>query len=89
MAEIKDGGPAFPIQAPSIPAMIDKMKFGMSLRDWFAGQALCGLLLADEKARQEMIGDRRYSTPQEFAEAAVRLADALLTAREKRGEGKI
>jgi hypothetical protein len=31
-----DGGPAFPVPSPS-------SYYGMSLRDWFAGQALTGL----------------------------------------------
>lgn len=38
--ELPEGGPAFPVQAKfSTPAWN-----GMSLRDWFAGQALAGLL---------------------------------------------
>lgn len=37
MTEPKDGGPAFPMA--SVPP-----QQGMTLRDWFAGQALAGLL---------------------------------------------
>jgi hypothetical protein len=39
MSEINDGGYAFPTD-PRFP----KSGIGMSLRDYFAGQALCGLL---------------------------------------------
>jgi hypothetical protein len=37
-----DGGPAFPSQ------WHDKDNEGMSLRDWFAGQALAGLVRSDQ-----------------------------------------
>ena len=40
MSERDDGGPAFPIPADE-PG---NTYTGMSLRDYFAGQALCGLL---------------------------------------------
>lgn len=40
MAEINDGGPAFPVQGS--PKYDDRN--GLSLRDWFAGRALAGLL---------------------------------------------
>jgi hypothetical protein len=39
--DIKTGGPAFPI---SIPGCGDNGAFGMTLRDWFAGQALAGVI---------------------------------------------
>lgn len=37
----QDGGPAYPLQPASMPEM---HYLGMSLRDYFAGQALAGLL---------------------------------------------
>lgn len=38
---INDGGPAFPV-----PEYADtEIRRGMSMRDWFAGQALIGLLV--------------------------------------------
>ena len=55
---------------------------GMTLRDYFAATALTGIILADEKARQEMAGGRIYSSANEFAHAAYQQADAMLTARE-------
>ena len=45
---------------------------GMSLRDWFAGQALAGLLLWNNDV-----------TMQDMARTAYIFADAMLTVREK------
>ncbi len=41
MSKINDGGPAFPV--PPDEGQWDQSHYhGMSLRDWFAGEALCG-----------------------------------------------
>lgn len=64
---LRKGGPAFPSQ--SATAYIH----GMSLRDWFAGQALSGLY-ADHT--QEISAETA-------AEAAYRTADAMLAERNK------
>lgn len=64
-----DGGPAFP-RMSGTTEMGGSM--GMSLRDWFAGQALAGLL-----ARSTA-----YSTPSAFVPEAYLFADAMLKARE-------
>lgn len=66
MSEIKDGGPAFPTTHLNLPQ-------GMTLRDYFAAQALAGIC-----ANQD---NRVYGNSMEFARAAYRLADAMLTAR--------
>lgn len=42
MSETDNGGPAFPV--PAIGDQAQLPDTGMSLRDWFAGQALCGLI---------------------------------------------
>lgn len=43
MNEIEDGGPAFPTdQSPS--QEYTDIKGGMSLRDWFAGMAMQGMM---------------------------------------------
>lgn len=55
------GGPAFPAMAKD-----------MSLRDWFAGQALAGIL-----ADPEVVGELKPS-----AEFAYKMADAMLAERE-------
>ena len=67
MSEIKDGGAAFPLMR-SING-----SDGMTLRDYFAAQALAGIC-----ANQD---NRVYGNSMEFARAAYRLADAMLTAR--------
>lgn len=45
----RDGGPAFPSGALDVAAnrVASSIYDGMSLRDWFAGQALAGALAAD------------------------------------------
>jgi hypothetical protein len=70
MSEIKDGGAAFPLMR-SING-----SDGMTLRDYFAAQALAGIC-----ANQD---NRVYGNSMEFARAAYRLADAMLTARGKK-----
>lgn len=66
MTEKNDGGPAFPLHERD-----DALK-GMSLRDWFAGQALAGLY-ADSRVN---------SSAEKAAEAVYKMADAMLKARE-------
>jgi hypothetical protein len=68
MSTIKDGGKAFP------SGSYDK---GMSLRDWFAGQALVGLLSGQFA---EWSRDNFSALPVE----AYGIADAMLAAREGR-----
>lgn len=64
----EDGGPAFPIQGQSYP------RSGMSLRDWFAGQALVGLI-----ARSSVDG-----AGYKFSNQAYQVADAMLAQRVNR-----
>jgi hypothetical protein len=64
-----DGGPAFPQQM-----------CGMSLMDWFAGQALSGL--AWKSGSRE--GD--HEAAQQVAEACYIMADAMLAERAKGGQ---
>ena len=62
---MSDNEPAFPMVAPENWAM---MQEGMTLRDWFAGQALSGVM-----AKQHNFADVAYS--------AYALADAMLVER--------
>ncbi len=39
---MKDGGPAFPYSIQRLQSTYHQEVKGMSLRDWFAGQALIG-----------------------------------------------
>lgn len=75
---MNDGGPAFPrpYSCQNIPA-----QRGMSLRDYFAGQALAGMLAANgvmEEATK--VGDQ----PQiGLAVVAYNIADAMIAERAK------
>jgi hypothetical protein len=67
-----DGGPAFPMWDRTYPGEADS---GMSLRDWFAGQAMAGLLA---KSRDSFVEWHEY------ASWAYGAADAMLAERERR-----
>jgi hypothetical protein len=81
-APINDGGPAFAL-APTASTMKPNadgaghivthygMESGMSLRDYFAGKALHGLLALDN-----------YGKWDELAKCSYRISDAMLKARE-------
>lgn len=74
----RDGGPAFPceVQVPidqeivCLPGDIVKLQ-GMSLRDWFAGKALVGLLASPDNPISSTA----------MAQACYKLADAMLHER--------
>jgi len=68
MADIMDnGGPAFPMQIGSLQLR------GMTLRDYFAGQALAGMTACSVLTEEA----------HEYAKCAYILADAMLVARNK------
>ena len=72
MKKKDDGGPAYPAgEAFRAP--------GMSLRDWFAGQALAGY----STERPPNIGDTEVDVAvrRRFARSAYMMADAMLEAR--------
>jgi len=73
----KDGGPAFPNRPSSgnFGYAVD----GMSLRDYFAGQSLVGMLANQETHLQGANVPSCYA----FAEQAYGFADAMLKAREQ------
>lgn len=73
MADNNDGGPAFPI----IDGLGDGFK-GLSLRDWFAGQALAAIIQADGA---QYIGTLKYQAVN--AKFAYEHADAMIAEREK------
>ena len=74
-----DGGPAFPVTGcvhPNGDAMV-----GMTLRDYFAGQALAGAL-------QNYLTPKCRYTEREVASRAYRYADAMLFARESKEDAE-
>jgi hypothetical protein len=75
-----DGGPAFPCPVEFDPnnQLVSHGSFGMTLRDWFAGQALAGV-----ESSYDPSGD--WPGPLWCDEAAAHcyeIADAMLKARE-------
>lgn len=68
---INDGGPAFPEEGPRVPGFFQS---GMSLRDWFAGQALAGMLADTERSGKAA----------DYAKQAFEFSDSMLAARDKR-----
>jgi len=71
--QINDGGPAFPRQ----PSEYTSGSQGMTLRDWFAGQALNGYLASwnDEIPNE-------FFEPDYVAGRVYEFADAMIKARE-------
>jgi len=72
VSTINTGGPAFPVP-PRIHSYDNNPIPGMTLRDWFAGQALSGMP-ADELAR----------SPNGYAKYSYELADAMIAERSKK-----
>ena len=72
---INNGGPAFPCKSYLSPRDIEPSNIpGMSLRDWFAGQAMQGLFASDYKDQRPIAG---------VVAAAYASADAMLAERAK------
>lgn len=81
MSTERHGGPAFPGGPLTDYGRTDYE--GMSLRDWFAGQALAGLLANPTAA----IGTVNEEGVEYVARAAGLYADAMLAARSAKPEG--
>jgi hypothetical protein len=85
----KDGGPAFPFDYDAPHHMgwegqTERMTHtGMSLRDWFAGQALAGLLQNEDAISniQQTAREIGESPPDYTASICWNIADAMLAAR--------
>lgn len=81
---VKDGGPAFPVlksilqrQFTSEPHRFTydaEIDAGMTLRDWFAGQALAGFIACDDPVIAKM-------SCTEIAERSYKFAAAMLAER--------
>lgn len=73
----EDGGPAFANMTASSSGPVNPRREGMSLRDWFAGQALIGLCQAHMSAEEFVV------SPALLARTAYAMADAMLAERAK------
>lgn len=93
--DIDDGGPAFPqtrFEVDSEGGSSLETTYGMTLRDWFAGQALmgeCARLASDRVARRlASAADDSGDLPEQIlADWCFKLADAMLSARSPKQEG--
>lgn len=80
--QIDDGGPMFPVPSVGTGDPRDGMTCGhdgASLRDWFAGEALAGML-ANPGMNPRDIGNK------EISELAMFFADAMIAERNKSNE---
>lgn len=80
MSAKRDGGPAFPesVAADNMDGLNYSRHPGMSLRDWFAGQALASVIHLTQSR------DGSWD-PVAVAAGCYLVADAMLDAREKGG----
>ena len=78
MSERDDGGPAFPTDEDTYDyqGRRDAARLGMTLRDWFAGQALTGVLASLPDTGHAVNCDS-------LAAFSYSMADAMLEARKK------
>lgn len=74
MSKIDDGGPAFPVDL-SIENGSNHQ--GMSLRDYFAGQALVGIL----GGRKLPLDQAKPGSDRDMSVTAYEIADAMIAAR--------
>jgi hypothetical protein len=72
----EDGGPAFPVEGVSFLGSTVISSTGLSVRDWFAGQALAALV-------DRWVG--MPGGPLALGAEAYKLADAMLAARTRDG----
>jgi hypothetical protein len=82
MAQEKDGGAAFPIpdQRDTVTGEgLVQGERGLTIRDWFAGQALAGMA-------GHWVETPRPVDCDDYAKRAYRFADAMLKARAQQGE---
>lgn len=96
--KVDDGGAAFPQPATSEGHAANSpwgiAGGGMSLRDYFAGQALCGLLNKSQNTpcactAPEDVATERADVAERIAAACYRFADAMLAVRKSGGAAHV
>lgn len=80
MMERNDGGPAFPQHYCENCNDAFESPNGMSLRDWFAGQAVASML---NNAKSLLLITQEMPSAETIAHSVYVLADAMLAEREK------
>lgn len=79
MRHPNDGGPAYPVNdAKELDDVAVNVHPGMSLRDWFAGQALMAYVSGNIASTSHKIDEHKAAT------RCYQFADAMLAAREMR-----
>lgn len=83
MSKPETGGSAFPIVPPidsdgRTPTGYPFPDSGMTLRQWYAGNALVGLVVAAELDAQEDVAARYVNTREGLAKRAFAFADAMI-----------
>ena len=89
MSKIKDGGLADPgkvwqtdVSGPGWSTASEVNWPGISMRDWFAGQALGSILPASDDVEKRRGVNGVQAKADDYAQIAYVLADAMLRARE-------
>ena len=75
---VNDGGPAFPYDEKNDDGSYFRSFSGISKREWFAGQALAGMLAHHTRYKAR---DGRTDWHSAVSEEAYEIADAMLAAR--------
>ena len=83
-----DGGPAFPLENPRMMENDELFRQfpGMSLRDWFEGQALPAIIIATSAGQHLPALSPEQTLISGLARDAYELADAMLAERGKNNE---
>jgi len=83
MNKVNDGGPAFPSAAmPTATDERNEQRDGMTLRDWFAGQALAGVL-ANSDLTKFLCSLDPSNGHDKIAAHSIAFADAMIDERER------
>lgn len=93
MSKINDGGPAFPLSKDMVLDPVtnlsgEDVSSGMSLRDYFAAQAMPAVIMAtSQNMHQPLKRDGERTVVPAIARDAYAIADAMLSARSDQGGG--